>query len=106
LFLPWWVSLSVNLYGFFEARHIRIERVVVHTDKLPTGSDGLRLVQVSDVHVGMIVGGAACRICDAVRKAKPDLLVSTGDFVDGQLDSLQDAMPSGAPSTPLTANTP
>jgi predicted MPP superfamily phosphohydrolase len=93
LFLPLVVSLSVNLYGFFEARHIRIERVVVHTDKLPTGSDGLRLVQVSDVHVGMIVRGERlARICDAVRKAKPDLLVSTGDFVDGQLDSLQDAM--------------
>jgi predicted MPP superfamily phosphohydrolase len=93
LFLPLVVSLAVNLYGSFEARRIQIERITVHTDKLPRGFDGLRLVQVSDVHVGMIVRGERlARICEAVREVNPDLLVSTGDLVDGQLDSLQDAM--------------
>jgi hypothetical protein len=102
LFLPLVVSLSVNLYGFFEARHIRIERVVVHTDKLPTGSDGLRLVQVSDVHVGMIVRGERlARICDAVRKAKRTCWSPRGILWTASWTASRMPWPSGGPSTPL-----
>lgn len=70
-------------YGLFEARDLRQEHVVLATAKLPPGVDRLRIVQVSDVHLGLLLGEKTLgRIVKAVREAEPDLLVSTGDLVD------------------------
>jgi len=82
-------ALSIAGYGFFEAEHIRTERIVMETGKLPGGVETLRIVQISDVHLGLIVREERLRkIIDEVKKAKPDILVSTGDLLDGQTDSL------------------
>ena len=73
-------------YGFFEARNIRLEHVTVITDKLPKDLDRLRIAQISDVHLGVLVGEKRLkRILDKVKAAKPHMLVSTGDLVDGQI---------------------
>jgi uncharacterized protein len=76
-------------YGLFEAQDLRQEHVVLSTTKLPQGVDRLRIVQVSDVHLGLLVGEKTLgRIVKAVREAEPDLLVSTGDLVDSSPRSL------------------
>ncbi|MCF8057169.1 MAG: metallophosphoesterase [Desulfocapsa sp.] len=76
-------------YGLFEAQDIRQEHVVLSTAKLPPGVDRLRIVQVSDVHLGLLVGERTLgRIVKAVSEAEPDLLVSTGDLVDSSPRSL------------------
>ena len=83
------IAISVSCYGFFEAEHIKTERIVIQTDKLPKRIGMLKIVQISDVHLGLIVrGGRLQKIIDEVKKAKPDILVSTGDLLDGQTDSL------------------
>jgi uncharacterized protein len=88
-FVPLILSLSICFYGYFEALNIRLERVEIRTDKLPPGLERLRIVQISDVHVGLIVRQSRVqRIMDKVREADPDILISTGDLVDGQLDGL------------------
>ncbi len=75
-------------YGFFEARNIRLEHVTVITDKLPKNLDSLKIAQISDVHLGVLVGEKRLkRILDKVKTAKPHILVSTGDLVDGQIDN-------------------
>lgn len=87
--VPLIVSLGINAYGYFEAQHIVTERVVIVSPKIPPGAGRIRIVQISDVHIGMIVQGKRLeRIADAVREARPDILVSTGDLVDGQIDSI------------------
>jgi predicted MPP superfamily phosphohydrolase len=46
-------------------------------------------VQISDVHLGLIVRKERLqRIVEEIRKADPDILISTGDLVDGQIDGL------------------
>jgi predicted MPP superfamily phosphohydrolase len=56
---------------------------------MPKNIERLRIVQISDVHVGMIVRGDRLeRMMAAVKKAAPDILVSTGDLVDGQIDNI------------------
>jgi len=83
-------SFAVVIYGFFEALHIRTEHVTVKTDKIPEKIGRLRIVQISDVHLGLIVGKSRLeRILREVRDACPDILVSTGDLVDGQMDNLE-----------------
>jgi uncharacterized protein len=84
------VSFAVVIYGYFEALHIRAEHVTVKTCKIPEKIGRFRVVQISDVHLGLIVGKSRLkRILRQVRDARPDILVSTGDLVDGQMDDLE-----------------
>lgn len=83
-------SFAVVIYGYFEALHIRTEHVTVKTSKLPERIGRFRVVQISDVHLGLIVGKSRLkRILRKVKDARPDILVSTGDLVDGQMDDLE-----------------
>ncbi|OPX96090.1 MAG: putative metallophosphoesterase [Syntrophorhabdus sp. PtaB.Bin006] len=85
------VSLLVTAYGYYEAGRIRMERVVIRTDKIPANPGKLRIVQISDVHIGLIVGKERLeKIVEKIRKVGPDILVSSGDLVDGQLDSMEE----------------
>ena len=61
----------------------------MRTDKIPEEIGTLKVVQISDVHLGLIVQKRRLgKILAEVRKIKPDILVSTGDLVDGQLNHL------------------
>jgi predicted MPP superfamily phosphohydrolase len=82
-------ALFVVVYGFFEARNIRTEYISIPTNKISADVGRVRIAQISDVHLGLIVGEERLRtIIQAVQQAKPDILVSTGDLVDAQLDSI------------------
>jgi len=81
------VVAVIAVSGWFDARIIRSERITV--TKIASEVSPLRIVQISDVHLGLLVRqGRLKRIMVEVRKAEPDLLVSTGDFVDGQMNDL------------------
>ncbi|MBU2497624.1 MAG: metallophosphoesterase, partial [Proteobacteria bacterium] len=83
------VSTVVTAYGLFEAMNIRIEQVTVRSPKISEKLGRLRVVQISDVHLGVIVREARLkRILEKVREAQPDILVSTGDLLDGQIDNI------------------
>ncbi|HEY6837394.1 MAG TPA: metallophosphoesterase, partial [Geobacteraceae bacterium] len=85
--LPVATAFCISVYGFFEALSIRTEHVTIATTKLPPAMPRLRIVQLSDVHLGLIVREERlARILAAVRAAEPDLLVITGDLLDGQPD--------------------
>ncbi len=87
--IPLVVAAVISAYGYFEARSIRNETVIIKSPKIPKEVGTLRIVQISDVHLGLIVReGRLKRILREVKRAKPDILVSTGDLVDGQIDSL------------------
>lgn len=84
------VVAAIGLYGWFEARAIRSIHVRIATSKIPARVSPLRIVQISDVHLGLTVGqGRLKRIMERVREADPDILVSTGDLVDGQMNGLK-----------------
>lgn len=90
LFLPAIFALAIGGYGYFEAGAVRTEHLVIKTTKIPKDKNRFRIVQISDVHLGLIVGEKRLRnIIKEIRAAAPDLLVSTGDLVDGQLDGLK-----------------
>ncbi len=81
------MACSVMAYGFFEALNIRLEHITIKTDKLPKNMDNLRIAQISDIHLGVLVGEMRLkRILDKVKTAEPHILVSTGDLVDGQME--------------------
>ena len=87
--LPLWIAIVGGIYGYLEALQIRTERVVLKTGKIPGGANSFRIVQISDIHLGLIVREKRlARILQKVKEARPHLLVSTGDLLDGQINHL------------------
>ena len=77
----------ICIYGWYEATAIRTETVEIYTTKIPKATGTITVAQISDVHLGLLVGEKRLgRIIAALRGANPDLLVATGDLVDGQMD--------------------
>jgi predicted MPP superfamily phosphohydrolase len=94
-------AMVLWLLGSYSARHPRVERLTIISDKLPSGFRGLRIVQISDLHLGMLIGKARLdQLLAQIRNLQPDLLVSTGDLVDGEahyLDGLSDGFAAYQP---------
>lgn len=59
-------------------------------DRLPKEFDGLRIVQLSDIHVGPTIGRSFVeRMVAAANSLSPDLVAITGDLVDGSVENLR-----------------
>lgn len=87
--IPMIYALIASAYGYREAMNITVEKIVIKTPKIPESVGKVTIAQISDVHLGLIVREERLRlIIDAVKKVNPDILVSTGDLVDGQIDGL------------------
>jgi uncharacterized protein len=85
-FLPLFVAVLAAGYGLFEAMNIRTESIVLKSSKI---TRPIRIAQISDVHLGLLIQESRLEmILEKVKAATPDLLVSTGDLVDGQPDNL------------------
>lgn len=83
------VSAGVNIYGYVEAKNPRTEMLSMESTRIPESIGKIRIVQISDVHIGIIIGEKRLkRIVDEIKKANPDILVSTGDLLDGQINNL------------------
>ena len=84
------VSGGLSAYGMVQARRKpTVMEVEVPIEDLPDGLHGLRIVQISDLHIGpTIKGDYVQRVVDQVNELVPDLLAITGDLVDGSVDYL------------------
>lgn len=81
------LSIVASGYACYEARQIRSEQVVIKSSKLPPGIQKIRIVQISDLHIGMLFREERIEgVMKVVRAARPDIIVSTGDLVDGKLN--------------------
>lgn len=84
-------SAALVLVGMRAAFDPVIRRVAVAIDRWPAALDGFRIVQISDVHIGPILGRSfAADIVRRVNALDPDLVVVTGDLVDGSVEQLRD----------------
>jgi hypothetical protein len=89
LCLAVFLSLVLVVYGFIDAYRVRVVNLEVQTDQVLPGNGKIRIVQISDVHVGLIVQERKIKlVLDKVKEANPDILVSTGDLLDGELDNV------------------
>jgi len=80
------LALLISCYGWFEASNLTVEHHTIITSKLPKGAARIRVVQISDLHIGLIVGSQQVQQLVAVVKTlKPNLVVATGDIVDGHI---------------------
>ncbi|MDW8306254.1 MAG: metallophosphoesterase [Leptospiraceae bacterium] len=102
--------LGVSLFSlggmFLGSRDILVEKIQIRIANLPSNFEGLRLVQISDIHIGNLIHEnylkAAAQI---IKGVKGDLLLVTGDIIDNNnyflpvaarfFASLKEAFPMG-----------
>jgi hypothetical protein len=77
-------SLGLTGYGFAAALELPgLRRRSLHLPALPAAWDGLRILQISDVHAGPYMGvERMARLRDHALGLNPDLIVFTGDQMD------------------------
>jgi predicted MPP superfamily phosphohydrolase len=83
------VALAACGYGTYAAAQINVTRMRFPTSKFTPGHVPFRIVQISDLHLGLLTGEAHIqRMVEAINALHPDLVVSTGDLVDMQADHI------------------
>ena len=88
------LPLLAAMYGATAGRLLyRLVPVDVPIAHLPPSLDGLRIVHLSDLHIGDFVSRAAIRrAVDLANTAQPDLAVLTGDLITSDRDPLEDCI--------------
>lgn len=84
-------SLGLAGYGVSHAlAGPKLARIRVAMPKLSPTLDGYRIVQLTDVHIGPTIGREMiAKLVADVNRLDPDLIVITGDLVDGSVDRLR-----------------
>ena len=80
----------LTIYGAIGAhRTPRVRHVEIPIDDLPVALESLRIVQLTDLHVGPTIKRPfVSRVVDATNALQPDLIVFTGDLADGTATGL------------------
>lgn len=88
--IPLWLS-GGRVREHPSLRHVVEFRQNIPIPALPPALEGLRIVHLSDLHVGPLLDVACLQhIIDRANRLQPDLIALTGDFVDLSLHNLED----------------
>lgn len=76
-------AACVHGYGMYAARHLTITEIIMETDKLPPGTDQVRIAFAADLHIGPQTGTAHLAKSVALIMAQnPDIILIGGDLLD------------------------
>lgn len=81
---------AMTAYGFASARQIpAVRNVEISIAGLPPEFEGFRILQITDLHVGMTIRrGYVAAVVERANAQHPDLIVFTGDLADGHVNDL------------------
>jgi hypothetical protein len=83
------VSVLALIAGYFGSRRLVVREVEARVRGLPEAFDGVRIAQISDLHVGPQTSRRFLgRVADTVRRAAPDIIAVTGDVVDDRAEDV------------------
>jgi predicted MPP superfamily phosphohydrolase len=83
------VSAAVLLAGYLGAGRLAIRQVDAEVPGLGPEFDGLRIVQLSDLHVGPHTSRRFLqRVVDTAQSLSPDLIAVTGDLIDDRAEDV------------------
>ena len=99
------LAFGVVGYGFLvEPGWVKVENVRLKLSRLARVFSGLRIAQISDIHMGGWMNSRRFQhVAELILAQKPDLLLITGDFLyghsftDASRDSIQDVIKVLAP---------
>jgi predicted MPP superfamily phosphohydrolase len=77
--------------GYVRPRTVELE---VELPNLPPSADGLVVAHLTDLHLGALIGEKRLRsVIDQIDSMEPDIVVVTGDLVDGDAGTVENMVP-------------
>ncbi len=78
------IPFGTLMFGVFKsAFDFRIRKQKLHLPYLPESFKGLKIVQISDIHIGSFISDEPLKnVVDLIKKQKPDIIFFTGDLVN------------------------
>ncbi|XP_042331103.1 transmembrane protein with metallophosphoesterase domain [Sceloporus undulatus] len=98
------ITIALTILGLFNASQPpAVKSVAIPVDKLPLSMDNMKIVLLSDIHLGPTVGKTKLEMIVAmVKDLKPDITVIVGDLTDSEVKRLGAAVaPLGNLESPL-----
>ena len=88
------IPLVSYTYGMISGAYdYRVRRTKVKLPNLPAAFNGLKIIQISDIHSGSFYDKEAVnRGVDMILEQKPDIVFFTGDLVNDSADEMNDYM--------------
>jgi hypothetical protein len=82
-----------SAYGVSQTRQPQLIEVDIPLKNLPEAFEGYRIVQISDLHVGLTIREPFVRaVAELCMAQRPDAIALTGDLLDGEVDELSQDM--------------
>jgi predicted MPP superfamily phosphohydrolase len=93
-----WLGLGIGgglfstlVYGFSNKYNYRIRRMKMAFKNLPKSFNGLKIIQISDIHSGSFTNKqAVLKGVERILGEKPDLILFTGDLVNSKAEEMAD----------------
>lgn len=83
------LAVGLTVFGAVHAANIQIRRYHVRLGQEQAGMETIRLVLLSDIHLGYVIEEKhLAKIVSAVNALKPDIICIAGDIFDGDITSL------------------
>ncbi|MDP2385624.1 MAG: metallophosphoesterase [Bacteroidota bacterium] len=78
------IPFTSLMYGIFRGAHkYKVHRTTLKSKKIPSAFNGLKIVQISDIHTGSFTDTAGLeKAFSIIQKEKPDVIFFTGDLVN------------------------
>jgi predicted MPP superfamily phosphohydrolase len=85
------IVTALSAYALWQGlRPVQVHPITIHLKKLPPQLDGLRLAQITDLHVGPTLGRSWVQdVVNRTNALQADIIVITGDLIDGSLSDLR-----------------
>jgi predicted MPP superfamily phosphohydrolase len=85
-------ATGLFLLGYLSAHFgVKLRRVEIPLENLPPELSGLKILQITDLHVGPTIRKRFVeKVVRLAMQAAPDLIVVTGDLADGRVRELED----------------
>jgi predicted MPP superfamily phosphohydrolase len=84
------IAAAFLVAGYVGSRWLSVRSFEVTIPGLPAGLDGLRVVQISDLHVGpQIPRGFLATVRRAIERFAPDVVAVTGDLIDDRWEDVE-----------------
>ncbi len=83
-------AIAYSLLGAWNVFHPRVKNIEIELKNLPQAWDGKTIVQISDLHLGGILGESFLKkIIGEINQINPEIVVITGDVLDGSADGIE-----------------
>jgi uncharacterized protein len=86
---------TIGLTGFSLAQlnSFRVRRFTLAIPALPRALEGITIVHVTDIHLGLLACGRLLRrVVNTTNALRPDLVLMTGDLIDSALSDLSEGI--------------